>query len=428
MFPNPIAALIRNNPSVVKSSILGRLTTGVMLAKPSQYNIEKYQEKEDKGIGQNVRIMFSGLHDNNEVRYAEKALRKRYAGSTIYVFGHDQLQDALDFAETIQPNKRVTVYGYSWGGDDARQFINRYQGNIKAAHFLDPVRKDYQNQKILKLDRDVHTTFTPAGPYQKGYINDIKQATIDALRFQPSLKFARLPKVKDHVALDQWLDNVVKYQRKNKLHKKASLLAAYIRNNPKEIEYSRFGQRLLKTLNKIPSDYNTQSYQDKLKSLDPSKPIKIFFSGFPDSQYIGFSRRAMQDVYGPQNLFMFGHKQLPQAIKLAEYIDHNIPIEVYGYSWGSNAAKNFIDKYKGKIKAIHFLDPMRKTPSQDPILSVSKKTGIKTYTPAKNAHGKIDAALNDVLRYRPDSDFQIYPIVSQHRAIAEYLRQLKNRE
>ena len=122
-FPNPIKDLIIKDPTALKSTAVGRLTHKILSSLPNKYVTKRYQTKQDQGKGKNVRIVFSGLHDNDDVRYAEETLRKKYANSTLFVFGHNQLEDALQFAKTIEPNKQVSVYGYSWGGDDARKFI-----------------------------------------------------------------------------------------------------------------------------------------------------------------------------------------------------------------------------------------------------------------------------------------------------------------
>ena len=427
---NLIAEYIKSNPRAIKDTWVGKLTDRILRLEPNSYNTEGYAERLQKSKRRPIRIVFSGMHDNEGVKYAQQALNKKYGQSTIYVFGYDQLDEALRFASGLEKDRPVTVYGYSWGGGDAQRFINAYKGNIVGAHFMDPVRKDLDEKKVMHINKDIPVTFTGAMPYKSGFINDIKEATIDNLRFAPSKKFQILPTAKSHSSVDEMVNKTYKYEqekKKQQLLEKVAGLGDYIRNNALDIQKSTIGKAILGFANWLPADYDTSNYKAKLENEDEEqkkKPVKIFFSGLPDSEMVGFARKALQKKYGPGSVFIFGHKQLPQAIEFASHLDPQRPVTVYGFSWGSTAARDFADMYKGNLQGVHFFDPMRKTPSVDPHLKIKKEVPV-TFTAADTAQrGPIDAAQLDVLRWMPDKKFKVLKTVSDHLALDEMLNGL----
>ena len=425
---NPLAQYIKENPRAIKDSWLGQLTDKVLRLEPSKYDTTKYPQRLQKSRNRPIRIVFSGMHDNQGVRYAQEALKKRYGESTIYVFGYDQYQDALRFAQTLDKDRPVTVYGYSWGGGDAQKFLNKYKGNIVGAHFMDPVRKDIDEKKVMSVPKHIPTTFTKALPFTPGLLNDVKQATIGNLRFAPSKNFKLLPTATSHGSVDEWITKVYNYEKAKKGLQKAAFLSDYIRKHPVDIERSALGKLILRVANSLPASYSTSSYKEQLAAQDKNKkkkqPVKIFFSGLPDSQFVGFAKKAMERKYGPGSVFVFGHKQLPQALQFAAELDPDRPVTVYGFSWGSTAARDFADAYKGNLQGVHFLDPMRKAPSVKPLLEIKKDVPV-TFTPAKTSQrGPVDAAVLDVLRWKPSKKFKILPTVADHLRIDDWLQEL----
>lgn len=425
---NPLAQYIKAHPRAIKDSWMGKLTDKLIRLQPSKYDTTKYPQRLQKVKNRPIRIVFSGMHDNQGVKYAQEALKKRYGQNTIYVFGYDQYQDALRFAQTLDKDRPITVYGYSWGGGDAQRFLNEYKGNVVGAHFMDPVRKDLDQKRVMSIPKRIPTTFTKALPFTPGLLNDVKQATIGNLRYIPSKNFKLLPIASSHGSVDQWVKKVYNYQKANKGLKKAAFLGDYIRNHAVDIQKSGLGKLILRIANALPADYNTKGYSNQLIAQDTKngeeRPIRIFFSGLPDSSMVNFAKKAMEKKYGPGSVFVFGHKQLPEALQFAASLDPNRPVTVYGFSWGSTAAKDFANLYKGNIKGVHFLDPMRKAPSVSPQLRISRKVPV-TFTPASTAQrGPVDSAVLDVLRWKPAQNFKILPSVRDHLSIDDWLQQL----
>ena len=425
---NPLAQYIKAHPRAIKDSWVGQLTDKILRLEPSQYDTTKYPQRLQKSKKRPIRIVFSGMHDNEGVRYAQEALKKRYGQNTIYVFGYDQYQEALKFAQTLDKDRPVTVYGYSWGGGDAQKFLNNYKGNIVGAHFMDPVRKDIDQKQVMSVPKNIPVTFTKALPYKPGLLNDVKEATIGNLRFAPAKNFKLLPVASSHGSVDQWVRKVYNYQKANKGLQKAAFLSDYIRNHAVDIQNSGIGRLILSVANALPADYNTENYEKQLIQQDKKEkkrgPVKIFFSGLPDSSLVNFAKKAMQKKYGPGSVFVFGHKQLPEALQFAKSLDPDRPVTVYGFSWGSTAARDFANSYKGNLKGVHFLDPMRKAPSVKPQLKIIKKVPV-TFTPAETSgRGSVDAAVLDVLRWKPSNRFKILPSVKDHLSIDDWLEEL----
>ena len=168
-----------------------------------------------------------------------------------------------------------------------------------------------------------------------------------------------------------------------------------IRKDPVAFSQTLYGKALTGAFNMVPSSYDTSEY-----ALSKSKdPVRIVFTGMGDSEKNDTSRDIFLRKY-PVDTFIFGHKQLKDALKFADQIKDR-PVIVYGHSWGSNAARLFADTYKGDIQQVHFLDPMRKEMTDAPVLQIKRDIPV-TYTPAgKYKDQAFIQSLFDSLRWKP---------------------------
>ena len=210
----PIIQQIKQNPLAFSMSPLGRLFTAAYRMVPSTYDTMDYKYKKSD---EPIRIVFSGMGDSKHTDYAKKRFQQAYAGKPVYVFGHPQLQQALDFSQQIPRDVPVQVFGYSWGSPTAMKFIDQYNGNIVGAHYIDPMRHAVVDDKVISNKKHIPTTYMTAGQYQN---QPLKNALLNALRMSPAQEMETLMSIKDHAALQQALQYI-----KQKKHSKAQSFA-----------------------------------------------------------------------------------------------------------------------------------------------------------------------------------------------------------
>ena len=126
-----------------------------------------------------------------------------------------------------------------------------------------------------------------------------------------------------------------------------------------------------------------------------------------------------------KNIFFFGWPQYREAMIFASRLDPNTPVEVYGHSWGSNAARKFIQNYQGNIIKGHFFDPMRRDVAGQPVLDISRDIPI-TYTPITKQDRNISTVLHSALRWKPSQKMVITQPASKHDAVSQWLNILDN--
>lgn len=211
---------IKQNPLAFSMSPLGRLFTAAYRMVPSTYDTMDYKYKKSD---EPIRIVFSGMGDSKHTDYAKKRFQQAYAGKPVYVFGHPQLQEALDFSQQIPRDVPVQVFGYSWGSPTAMKFIDQYNGNIVGAHYIDPMRHAVVDDKVISNKKHIPTTYMTAGQYQN---QPLKNALLNALRMSPSQDMETLMSVKDHAALQQALQYI-----KQKKHKAQAFAEALTQAN-----------------------------------------------------------------------------------------------------------------------------------------------------------------------------------------------------
>lgn len=197
---------IQKDPIKFSQSTLGKLFLWAYNKVPSTYQVSQYKPSKSP-----IRIVFSGMGDSDIANYAKSRFLQRYKNT--YVFGHPQLNQALQFSKNIHPDTPVIVYGYSWGSTAARDFIDQYNGNIVGAHFLDPMRKHPKEDKNLYISKNIPVTYTKANQYTD---DELKQSLLNALRWKPTQNMRVLNTVTDHGAIQQWLDNLDKSTKMKK--------------------------------------------------------------------------------------------------------------------------------------------------------------------------------------------------------------------
>ena len=183
------------------------------------------------------------------------------------------------------------------------------------------------------------------------------------------------------------------------------------------------GKLIYRLYSMIPSTYAVGSY----KAYKSQQPIKIIFTGVGDSDLSKISKNQFNKRYPDRKLYFFGWPQYQQAMIFAARLDPNQPIQVYGHSWGSNAARKFIQNYQGNIIGGHFFDPMRRDVQGDKTLQITKDIPI-TYTPIIKQPRNIKTALHNALRWHPSLNMRVTQPASKHDSVAQWLNILDRPE
>ena len=204
---------IKRDPVGFSVTPTGRLLTTLFRSVPSAYDTDQYSLVQ---TNKPIKIVFSGMGDSQVASYAKDRFTEAYTGQPVYIFGHGQLQQALDFANKIPRQQPVQVFGYSWGSPTAMKFIDKYNGNISKAHYIDPMRHAVVDDAVISNKKNVPTTYMTAGEY--GGDRKLKDALLSVLRMQPAQGMTLLPKVKNHMALQQAL----KYIKQSQQHMQKS--------------------------------------------------------------------------------------------------------------------------------------------------------------------------------------------------------------
>lgn len=199
---------IKRDPVGFSVTPAGRLLTTLFRSVPSAYDTDQYKLTQKN---KPIKIVFSGMGDSKLVSYAKDRFTQAYAGQPVYVFGHGQLQQALDFANKIPRNQPVQVFGYSWGSPTAMKFIDRYNGTINKAHYIDPMRHAVVDDAVIGNRKNIPTTYMTAGKY--GGIRKLHDTLLAALRMKPAQGMVLLPQVKNHMALQQALKHIKQNQQ-----------------------------------------------------------------------------------------------------------------------------------------------------------------------------------------------------------------------
>lgn len=191
------------------------------------------------------------------------------------------------------------------------------------------------------------------------------------------------------------------------------------------VSFSRTGKGklLYRLYSTIPSKYDVDQY----KYTASKQPIKIIFTGVGDSDISKISKKHFAKKYPNKSMYFFGWPQYRQAMVFASQIDPHQPVQVYGHSWGSNAARKFIQNYTGNIVQGHFFDPMRRDVQADTILQVNKNIPI-TYTPIYQQPRNIKTALHNALRWHPSQNMIVTQPVENHIAVDQWLDLLEPAE
>lgn len=221
-FLHPLIPLIQNSPRKLQRSMLGKVMLGAYRAVPHWFPKRKYIDTPQKTP---VKIVFSGMGDSVLTNYTDPQFKKRYGNDQVYTFSWSQYDKAMQWAaKNLGKDEPIEVYGYSWGGNAARKFINTYPGNVVAGHFLDPMRPKANSDRTLLITRDIPITFTPAGDYKD---TPLKTSLFDALRYKPMKSMKITLPVENHGAVDQWLDVLDGAQPVYKQHNETIDNAAY---------------------------------------------------------------------------------------------------------------------------------------------------------------------------------------------------------
>lgn len=198
----PIIEQIKKNPMAFSMSPLGRLFTAAYRMVPSTYDTTKYKYRK---TSEPIRIVFSGMGDSDISQYAKDKFKGAFADDNTFIFGHPQLQEALAFVQQVPRQAPVQVFGYSWGSPTAMKFIDRYNGNIISAHYIDPMRHAVVDDKVISNRKKIPTTYMTAGQYEN---QPVKNALLNALRMSKAQDMIQLKSIKNHAALAQALDYI----------------------------------------------------------------------------------------------------------------------------------------------------------------------------------------------------------------------------
>lgn len=194
---------MNQNPVEFSKSPLGKLILGYYKTLPSSYATQDYATPHGYAP---IKIYFSGAGDCDLSHFTSDILKHRYPkDKNTFLFGHQQLQDALRFAKGINKERPVIVYGHSWGSNAAKDFVNTSGLNIISAHFLDPMRKDLQDGPQLPVDVKTKVTYTEALPIPG---QDLQNASLRAIRWGAPKGAKVLIPVQNHRAVAQWLHNL----------------------------------------------------------------------------------------------------------------------------------------------------------------------------------------------------------------------------
>ena len=183
------------------------------------------------------------------------------------------------------------------------------------------------------------------------------------------------------------------------------------------------GKLIYRLYSMIPSTYAVDSY----KIYKSQQPIKIIFTGVGDSDLSKISKNQFNKRYPDKKLYFFGWPQYRQAMIFASGLDPEQPVQVYGHSWGSNAARKFIQNYQGNIIEGHFFDPMRRDVQGDETLQITRDVPI-TYTPIIEQPRNIKTALHNALRLQPSQRMLVTQAASKHDSVAQWLNILDKPE
>lgn len=375
---------IKKNPVGFAKTPYGKALTAGFNMVPSSYTTADYKLSDSK---QPVRIVFTGMGDSQQNDRSRDIFISKYPEDT-FIFGHKQLQDALDFATQIK-DRPVIVYGHSWGSNAARLFTNKYKGNIQQLHFLDPMRKQMTDAPILQVEKDVPITYTPAGKYKdKPFI----QALFDSLRWKPSKTMIIRERVPYHNSVQEWLNNLQaakavkqKAEQQGKIviqktsavpvpvqfsavsrrylnsdqpvdiewarkRKNRRILKAIARSQKREAGKGSFLSSWLRTLNagiqqkaRANADefYRGQEYDySKYKAPKALGNVVIAFAGATQGPGRGLDK-YLAKRYGGQNYAIFRPADVGKAVKFARSLPEGTKIYVQGHSHGGAAAAQF---------------------------------------------------------------------------------------
>lgn len=201
-------------------------------------------------------------------------------------------------------------------------------------------------------------------------------------------------------------------------------LLKQIQKDPIAFSRTRKGKLLYNLLSMIPSQHQVDDYRKPYNK----QPIKIVFTGMGDGSSSKHSIKHFENKFkDSKNIFFFGWPQYREAMIFASRLDPNTPVEVYGHSWGSNAARKFIQNYQGNIIKGHFFDPMRRDVAGQPVLDISRNIPI-TYTPITKQDRNISTVLHGALRWKPSQRMIITQPASKHDAVAQWLSILDNQK
>lgn len=224
---------LRKAPRLIRKSPLGKFIFNLAQLIPHEYNTSKYSVAQAKAAKQPIKIVFSGMGDNQAIQYTHTRFKQRYGqDAPIYTFGWSQLPQALAFIKKVGKDKPCIVYGFFWGGQAAQKFLNKSGANIIGAHFLDPMRKDVGRHTTLKNKKKIPTDFTAAQKYAPG---DFRRTAFDVLRYRPAQTMQLLGPVSSHGAVNQWLQLLQKPQ----MNKAASIKRA-IKNYYRPLTFSSY--------------------------------------------------------------------------------------------------------------------------------------------------------------------------------------------
>lgn len=183
------------------------------------------------------------------------------------------------------------------------------------------------------------------------------------------------------------------------------------------------GKLIYSLYSMIPSTYDVDSY----RAYKDQQPVKIIFTGVGDSDLSKISKNQFNKRYPDKKLYFFGWPQYQQAMIFASRLDPKQPVQVYGHSWGSNAARKFIQNYQGNIVGGHFFDPMRRDVQGDKTLQITKDVPI-TYTPIVEQPRNIKTALHNALRWQPSQRMLVTQAASKHDSVSQWLNILDKPE
>lgn len=219
---HPLVPKIENTPRKFQRSWMGKTMLKAYQLVPHWFPQRKYVDPQND---RPIKIVFSGMGDSVLVNYTDPQFKKRYGDSQVYTFSWSQYDKAMDWCQkNLGKDKPIEVYGYSWGSNAARKFINNYPGNIVSGHFLDPMRpKANQGRRLQITRKDVPITYTPAGDYKDA---PLKTALFNALRYSPAPGMKITAPVENHGAVSQWLDvldGAQPIRRQQSVEKTASL-------------------------------------------------------------------------------------------------------------------------------------------------------------------------------------------------------------